>query len=470
MQNAENIQITNCLFDQVGGNGVFISGYNQYHVIKNCIFNDAGASCVCLFGLPSSVRCAATGYGIVGSCTDVTPGPKTPEFPAYVLIDNNMMNHLGRFEKQPAGVALSATQGDTIRHNTIHDCPRAGICFCDGCFGGHDVEYNWIYNCIQETGDHGPWNAWGRDRNWQAQGDSSKSRLDAWQTTLVHNNRFEAPNGDFGIDCDDGASNYKQYNNLLFGGGLKLQWNRYNTYLNNIVARQGTVQFHGTWAQSHHYAARNVLFGHAIYGQCCWSGDVPSGVKANVMQFDSNVVFDPQTAGNLPYMAPWGGTSVSYTWAQWTGAGNDTHSKVQDPMFTDTNKTWPNYQPVGDWSVKTGSPALTLGFQNFPMDSFGVMGTIGLPPPGQQARFFDISPESGVRSDLHVAYASGRLIVAHEGWYKVTITTALGKTVAVYNGKGVTNFAFRPNAGAGMYFASVRMKSGVETRRFMVNE
>ena len=44
--------------------------------------------------------------------------------------------------------------------------------------------------------------------------------------------------------------------------------------------------------------------------------------------------------------------------------GCDAHSLSEDAMFVDP--------PTGDYRVKEGSPALKLGFKNFPMDQFGV--------------------------------------------------------------------------------------------------
>jgi len=479
MQNAENIKISNCNFDQIGGNGVFCSGYNRSHIIYNNVFTDAGASCVVLMGLHNSVRCPAASYGNMGNCTDKTnAGPVDPvngEFPEFVTVDNNMMVNLGRFEKQPAGIALSATQCDTLRHNTIHDCPRAGICFCDCSWGGHVVEFNWIYNAIQETGDHGPLNSWGRDRNWRWQNDVTTAKLDAWKTTIIRNNRFESHDLYFGIDMDDGASNYLQYNNLLFGGGLKLQWNAYNTYLNNILVAQASVQFHGTWTNSHHYGARNVLMGNAIYGNCCFSGDVPSSAHAAITQWDSNCVYNNINPSIQPYMAPWGGTNQQFSWTQWKAGGCDAHSVVADPLFTDTNKTtwasWPTrtdgfkYMPKGDYTLRAGSPALAMGFKNFPMDSFGVM-----PPPSTAVQ----APAQYGAVDGHGAaigfFKAGQLIVLENGPYQLTITTALGRTVEVYNGKGRTSFNLpHQSYGAGVYFAVVRSANRTGTFQFLIN-
>ena len=45
-------------------------------------------------------------------------------------------------------------------------------------------------------------------------------------------------------------------------------------------------------------------------------------------------------------------------------SGRDAHSVVADAMFVDPAR--------GDYRVRKGSPALRLGFANFPMDRFGV--------------------------------------------------------------------------------------------------
>jgi hypothetical protein len=45
-------------------------------------------------------------------------------------------------------------------------------------------------------------------------------------------------------------------------------------------------------------------------------------------------------------------------------SGRDAHSLVADAQFVDAAKA--------DYRVNAGSPALALGFRNFPMDQFGV--------------------------------------------------------------------------------------------------
>jgi hypothetical protein len=359
MNNAENIRVDSCLFDQVGGNGVFMSGHNRNNAVVNSDFEDAGASCVAMVGLQSAVRCAATAYGQAPSCSDKTPGPKTDDYPASNLVENNMMNNFGRFEKQVAGVHMSMTSKNTVRHNTIHTMPRAGINFNDGCWGGHLIEGNWVYGAVLETGDHGPFNAWGRDRNLIFQSDPNATKYDAVDTTTIQNNRFEVASGMFGVDNDDQSSNYLIQNNLLIGGGLKLQWNRYNTYQNNILVNGAVADIHNPWSQSNHIFTHNIIVGSCTYE--LYSTD-PGAIKTAILTLDSNLLYNN---GSDPKICTWPGKgNSSVTWSQWKAAGLDASSVVADPMFTSPT--------TGDYTVKDASPALTVGFKNFPMTGFGV--------------------------------------------------------------------------------------------------
>ena len=461
MQNAENIVIENCLFDQVGGNGIFASGYNRNHLFANNVFNDAGASCVCLFGLTSSVRCPGS-WSSTPTCTDKMPGPVDPvngEFPAYVTVSNNMMNHFGRFEKQPAGVAMSATECDTIRHNTIHDCPRAGLSINDGCWGGHVIEYNWIYNTVLETGDHGPFNAWGRDRNIRWPNDTSATTLDSWKTTIIRNNRIEPKGGDFGLDMDDDASNYYAYNNLLFGGGIKfIGTMRKNTYVNNILLRDSQVKIFGgqITSASNFYMTRNIIANSQPYQL---GSNTPDYFKQNTKLVDSNCYSNAatQVCGDQ-----------CYTWAQWHTAGLDVHSVLGIPTFADTAKVFPNnYAPRGDYSV-TSAAALTLGFKNFPMDSFGVIQVSPTAVRDPGAIGHSNEQETGLSS---IYFNNGRLAVSHSGNYQVRITMVNGRTVTVLHGiNGSVVYMNINRLSPGMYFAVVEANRGSQIKRFIVNE
>jgi Right handed beta helix region len=471
MQNAENIRISNCTFDQIGGNGVFISGYNRDHVIDNNDFEQAGASCVAIVGMQSAVRCAATAYGQASPCTDNTPGPQTNEYPSRITVDNNTMAFPGRFEKQTAGVTMSMTEFDTVRHNTVHDCPRAGINFTDGCWGGHEVRYNWVYNSVLETFDHGPINAWGRDRNLSVNvNDTTNTELDAMYTTNIHHNRFESAPLLFGVDLDDGASNYNVHDNLILGSGIKLWHTRHNRYVNNIMTSQGQTECLDTWNESNYYVAHNITFDTSAYTLCCFadmsSGGVPGEVKSRVNMIDSNCIW---CLGRTPKMVEWQQVNtVVTTWANWLAAGLDAHSQIADPQFVDTAKVFrSDYAPRGDFSVKPTSPALAIGFKNFPMDSFGVMTL-----PGTSARMPFAKENSPAGIPGLVRFAHGRLIVSLAGDYKVTVTNTLGRTVAIFSvrgARGTHGFTLKQVAIAkGVYTFRLQCASGEQSGRIVV--
>ena len=62
------------------------------------------------------------------------------------------------------------SRGITVRHCSIYEVPRAGINIGDGCWGGDLVEFCDVFDTVLETGDHGSFNSWGRDRYWELGG------------------------------------------------------------------------------------------------------------------------------------------------------------------------------------------------------------------------------------------------------------------------------------------------------------
>jgi hypothetical protein len=484
MQSAENIIINHCTFDQIGGNGVFMSAYNNHNVVKHCSFLNTGASCVIFMGLRSSIRCPNywNGSNLANpACSDVTPGPLTQDYPRNCVAYNCLMDTLGVFEKQTSGAVFSATEFDTVRHISMGHMPRAGINFCDGCWGGTVVDYNWVYDVVRETSDHGPFNAWGRDRNAIAGSNNrAATYYDARNPTVLKMNRFEAPAGMFGIDLDDQASNYYQEKNLILGAGFKLQWNRGNKYINNITTatNNGNVQYHGTWGSaaqpSDHYGARNMIYATStcVYQFCC--GANPTFVAATQTKWDSNMVYS--TAGT-PNCSDWNNCgSNNFTWAQWQAAGLDAHSSVGNPTWTNTSQTWtgrtPPYLPVGNYNPTNTTALNTLRFQTFAMDSFGIIGEVpgaipvvsGIRGPANGRVIPDISKA------VLVSYTARMLTVSYDGSFQVAVTSVSGRTIATFNGKGYSSFAVDPKRfGCGTYLAAVNTKNGAVIKRFIVS-
>jgi hypothetical protein len=341
-QGAEDCGLADCFLDAVGGNGVFVSNFNRRVKITGCKITEAGASAICFVGDPKAVRFTADEYGtrIDPERIDTVPGPKTENYPADCRVEDCLLHGFGVVEKQTAGVEISMSDSITVSHVSIYDCPRAGINIGDGCWGGHVIEYCDVFDTVKETGDHGSFNSWGRDRYWNL-GKRIWAKYpdmalwDCRKPIVLHDNRWRCDHG-WDIDLDDGSSNFRIYDNLCLHGGLKFREGFQRTAENNILVNNG---FHPhVW-----FAGSGDVFEHNI----CMTGYQPIGMPATWGKLvDNNLLPD---AGALKRSQ---------------ADHRDLHSAAGDPEFVDPAR--------GDFRVNGGSPALKLGFKNFPMDQFGV--------------------------------------------------------------------------------------------------
>ncbi len=245
MENTENCVIEDSEFNNLGGNAVMISGHNHASGVTGSHFHDIGSSAICFVGDSSAVRSAAFGYDnfVPYAKIDKTPGPKNNRYPSNCFAENNLIHNIGQIEKQSTGVEIEMASEILVRHNTIYRVPRAGINIGDGCWGGHLIENNDVFETVMETGDHGAFNSWGRDRFWHPNRKVMDSLvaahpelilLDAQKTIVMRNNRFRCDHG-WDIDLDDGSSNYHIYNNVCLSGGLKFREGFKRIAENNIL-------------------------------------------------------------------------------------------------------------------------------------------------------------------------------------------------------------------------------------------
>ncbi len=363
LENAEDCKIADCVFADLGGNGVFISRYNRRISVEGNRFTRLGESAVCLVGDSNAVRSPAVEYShtLPQDEIDLLPGPRSREYPAFCMVHNNLMHQLGRVGKQTAGVFISMAEEITVSHNTIYDVPRAAICINDGCWGGHVIEYNDAFDTVRESGDHGPFNSWGRDRYWKTSYNGgrdiepfAKERclLDNYKTTHIRNNRFAHAGGhSWGIDLDDGSSNYRVYDNLCLGMGVKLREGFFRRVENNIII-DGFGGFHIWFPDCDDVISHNIFVSEKPY----------QFIRANphcAKEFDFNLFYNDH--GDITIT----GVDSDMNFEQWQAKGLDRHSLFADPMFVDAEN--------GDYRVSPDSPALKLGFKNFAMNQFGVM-------------------------------------------------------------------------------------------------
>ena len=370
LEGAEDCAVRDCLFDALGGNGVFVSGYARRVAITGNAFRQLGDSAVCLAGRSHlrrdrGHRCPQCGAEHAWDWDE--PGE---DVPADCVVSGNAIEEIGVFGKQTAGVFLSLTRRTRIAHNRIRRVPRAAICINDGVFGGHVVEWNDIADTVRETGDHGPLNAWGRDRAWcQAQSHGPAShpagdvRRDARETTVIRYNRFRDRHG-WGIDLDDGASNYHVHSNLCLGVSVKLREGDLRLVENNLfIAPANPPGLHvGCEGNADRFEGNIVV---TPAPQPAYQVIHPPRQGA-IAALDRNLFWDG-AGGFRASLQPREGGQDLLPWPQWQAAGYDRHSVLADPLFVDA--------AAGDYRLQPGSPALALGFRPWDLDAAGL-------PPG----------------------------------------------------------------------------------------
>ena len=343
---AENCILKNCTLVNLGGNGIFFNNFNRNCEVSGCQISDIGASAICFVGDPNAVRSPSFEYNkfVPFDQIDTIPGPKTNNYPAGCKVYDNLMFNLGLTEKQSAGVELSMCQSILVSHNTIYDVPRAGINISEGTWGGHIIEYNDVFNTVKETGDHGSFNSWGRDRYWHpnkrildsiVENHFNYTMLDVVKTIIIRNNRMRCDHG-WDIDLDDGSSNYLIYNNLCLNGGIKLREG-----VNRVV--ENNIMINNTFHPHVWFFNSNDVFRHNVVS----TGYLPVNIKAWGKETDYNAFPDS--------------ISLKEAWTR----GTDKNSVCGKLLFENPGQ--------GDFRLKDGSVALSVGFKNFEMDNFGIV-------------------------------------------------------------------------------------------------
>lgn len=349
---AEECSVENCEFDHLGGNTIFVNNYNRYLTVRGCYIHHSGANGIVFVGDPDMVRSPLFRYGNQNYETmDMTPGPLGDNYPQDCWVDDCLITMTGRDEKQTAPVQISMSQRIRVSHCSIYDVPRAGININEGTFGGHIIEFCDVFNTVLETGDHGSFNSWGRDRFWTPDVVTISDQValhpdmqywDVLEPNVLRYNRWRCDHG-WDVDLDDGSSFYRIYCNLLLNGGLKMREGYDRVATNNIILNN-SLHPHVWVRNSDDVFKHNIVF--TAYQPAVMNSALGESDRWG-KELDYNLFATGQAAMR-----------------KFAVHGADAHSVSADPLFVNPGQ--------GDFRVRPESPAFKIGFRNFDMTDFGV--------------------------------------------------------------------------------------------------
>ena len=325
-----SITIENCTFSELGQYAIALGGGAQNNVIQNNVMTDLGAGGVKIGDptIPSSTSTQSFGN----------------------VVSNNQISNLGAVYTCGVAVWVGESSGNTISHNAINGTYNTAISvgwtwgYGTSAAQGNLIEYNLIYNVGQGiTSDMG-----------------GVYTLGIQPGTIINNNVIynvsSSSYGGWGIYLDEGSSDIVVENNIVYNaenGAFDFHYGAGNTGQNNIFALGTTGEINRSQAETQ----QTFTFEHNIV---YWSQGPLLTEDTSGVWSDGEDFFDY----NLYYLTTGGAVTFStYTLAQWQAQGQDVHSLIANPLFTNP--------AAGNFSLAGNSPAYSLGFQAIDVSTVG---------------------------------------------------------------------------------------------------
>ena len=270
IKDSSNITFSSCVFSDLGNTAVQILNDSSNIEFDSCDFVNSFSGGILIRGDKSSTYCSSS-WENDNHITYMEHPDKVGErnnlYPKGIVVDNCLFKNLGTQDLQCAGVCISLAKNVTVKNSTVCYMPRAGINICENAFGGHKIIGNDIYECVRETGDHGPFNSWGRDRFWSLKKFDTVGKygrykrkyalIDMTQRNEIAANRVNGSRG-FGIDLDDGSSGYDIHHNLCIGVGIKLREGFKRRVYNNVII-DAPIDYHCAFYKNSDIFENNIV-------------------------------------------------------------------------------------------------------------------------------------------------------------------------------------------------------------------
>ncbi len=325
---AKDCSIERCLFTHLGQYAVEVHrGSRNVRILGN-VMTDLGAGGVKI-GDPTLPKTGA----------DLTSGNR---------VSDNRILDIGKVYPAAVGVWVGQSSENEISHNEIGNTYYTGI----------SVGWTWGYGATAARGNRLEFN------HIHDIGRGLLSDMGCIYTLGVQPGTVERYNlchdvtryvhgyGGWGLYTDEGSSNILIENNVVYraeDGGFHQHYGAENLVRNNIFAFGRTAQIRRTRPEPH----RSFTFEHNIV---YWDlGALLDGSwDDGNYDFDHNLYF--RTDGKPFPFAKW-------SFEEWQKRGQDVHSRVVDPLFTDADNA--------DFTLRPGSPADNIGFQPIDLKEVG---------------------------------------------------------------------------------------------------
>ena len=338
----------------VGGNAVYLEGYNSRNEIRG---NEVDG-------------CGANGIALIGT---------TDRHPVDNRVADNDIHHCGAINKFVAGVFLGLSDGTTVQHNAIHDVPHHAINLGSNGYGRNVLEYNDIRRACLEIFDTGAINSWADTldvtrtyvaRNVERSGHVIRHNFIGQTWGLAQDERGNLSAGSVtktrGVYLDDYTSNCFVYGNIVVGAviGIQINGGKNNVVENNLLIDCTSCGLRVIDGCAYYPAAqemRNFTRGNRFRGNIVFSASEASlflvlGVRADdpITDSDQNLYCVSGGRWAIHDELADGRTAPKHlSLAEWQQRGFDRHSVTGDPLFADPQR--------GDYSLLPDSPAHALG-------------------------------------------------------------------------------------------------------------
>ncbi len=328
---AKSVTVRDCLIEHHGNYAVeFAGGCSDIHILGNEM-TDLGAGGVKIGEPVNREKQAEQTYGNT--------------------VSDNHIHDIGTVYPAACGIIIFRSGKNKISHNHIHDTYYTGI--SNGWSWGY-ADTNTLENIIEYNHVHDI----GRGMLSDMGGNYN---LGVQPGTVIRNNLFHDITsygyGGWGIYTDEGSSYILIENNVVYNtksGGFHQHYGRENVIRNNIFAFATHGQIIRTRMEEHlsFTFERNIV---------CWSESslLGSNWSDDKYKLDYNLYWN--THGEPVMFKEW-------TFDEWQKRGQDMHSLIADPLFTDPGN--------GDFTLDPESPALELGFKPIDLSTVGPQNEI----------------------------------------------------------------------------------------------